>query len=329
MRTITLMLLLALAARADFEQQFAELGDFPTAGGGVIRNCKLGYRTAGQLNAARSNAILFPTWFSGKTEALAASIGPGKVADTSRFFVIAVDALGNGVSSSPSNTPGFPPITIGDMVRAEHHLATKTLGLQRLHAVMGISMGGMQTFEWMAAYPGFAARAVPIVGSPQLAVPDLLLWQAQLSIIENAGKSGADLREAMKGVLAIHQFALQTPEYRRMNTNPADWKKFKASFEAGAQAGMHPLDWAAQLRAMMSQDVYQRFGGSMERAAAAIRAKTLVVVATQDHMVNPQPAIDLARLAGFDLVELTGSCGHLATGCENARYVDAVKRFLE
>ena len=194
---------------------------------------------------------------------------------------------------------------------------------------MGISIGGMRTFEWMSAYPAFAARAVPIIGSPRLATPGLLLWQAQLSVIEAAGKSGAGLREAMKAVMAMHQFALRTPAYHHANTPPADWKKFKRSFEGGIATGMHPLDWAAQLRAMMSQDVYARHGGSMERAAAAVRAEALVVVATQDHLVNPRPAIEWARQAGFALVELTGHCGHMAVSCEAGRAQDAVKQFLE
>jgi homoserine O-acetyltransferase/O-succinyltransferase len=323
-----LLLLAPLLRAADFDQQIADLGSCPTVGGIAIQPCKLGYRTAGQLNAARSNAILFPTWFSGKTENLRANIGPGKMVDTDRFFVIAVDALGNGISSAPSNTPGFPHITIADMVRAQHKFLTEKLNVTRLHAVMGISMGGMQTFEWISAYPAFAERAVPIIGSPKLTAPDLLLWQAQLSVIEAAEKSGADLREAMKGVMAMHQFALQTPEYRRTSTSPADWPKFKQSYEAGIATGMHPLDWASQLRAMMSQDVFARHG-SLDQASAAVRARTLVVVATQDHMVNPQPAIDWARHAGFPLLKLTGACGHMATSCEAARYQDAVKRFLE
>jgi homoserine O-acetyltransferase len=336
-------LLAACASAADFDQQIAELGTCKTDIGVDIQPCKLGYRTAGTLNADRSNAILFPTWFSGKSEALAGNIGPGKMVDTNRFFVIAVDALGNGISSSPSNTPGFPKITIADMVRAQHQLLTQKLALTRLHAVMGISMGGMQTFEWMVAYPDFAARAVPIIGSPRLATPDLLLWQAQLSVIEAAEKAGADLREAMKGVMAMHQFALQTPEYRRSMTPSEDWPKFKQSFEAGVSTGMHPLDWASQLRAMISQNVFRQRDNELrsmslqnptqtqlfERTSPRVKTKTLVVVATQDHMVNPQPAIDWARHAGFELVELTSTCGHMATSCESARFQDAVKRFLE
>src|SRR5688500_2331915 len=99
------------------DQKFSALGDFRVEGGETIRDCRVGYRTAGELNAARSNAILVPTWFAGRSGDLGGWIGPGKLLDTKRWFVIAVDAFGNGVSSSPSNSAQrpFPVFTIRDM----------------------------------------------------------------------------------------------------------------------------------------------------------------------------------------------------------------------
>lgn len=149
-----LFCLIAPLAQAQGEQKFAELGDFKLESGEVIRDCKLGYRTFGALNAEKSNAILFPTWFGGKSEQLAGNFGKGKMVDDTKFFVIAVDAIGNGVSSSPSNSrlhpemaaEKFPRFSIRDMVNAEHQLVTHTFGIKKLYAVMGISMGGMQTF---------------------------------------------------------------------------------------------------------------------------------------------------------------------------------------
>src|SRR5262249_45195871 len=141
-----------------------------------------------KLDAARSNAILLTTWFTGTTANLADLIGPGRLADSSRFFVIAVDALADGVSSSPSNSKAqprmrFPRVTIADMVRSQHALVRRVLRIEKLHAVMGISMGGMQVFEWAVSYPKMLERAVAIVGSPRLAAYDLLLWQAELDAI--------------------------------------------------------------------------------------------------------------------------------------------------
>jgi homoserine O-acetyltransferase/O-succinyltransferase len=302
---------------ADGDQRFADLGDFPLTSGEAIRNCRLGYRTLGKLNEARSNAIVWPTWFGGQSENLLPFIGADKAIDPGRFFVVLVDALGNGVSSSPSNgQKPFPRFTPRDMVNSQHALLTRHLGIQHLHAVVGISMGGMQTFEWITAYPGFMDRAVPIIGSPRLAA----LWGAQLGVIELAESSGADKRAAMRVVMSMHQYALQTPEFRAAATPAAEWGKYKQTFEAGAGERVSAEDWASQLRAMMATNA-----GPPE----SVKAKILVVVATQDHMVNPNPAIQFAERIYAPILRLEGNCGHLATSCEAAKFTGAVRRFLE
>src|SRR6266436_6381313 len=106
------------------EQQFARLGDFKLESGEVIRDCRIGYRTFGTLNTNQSNAVLFPTWALGTTEQLIGSIGSNKLVDSTKYYVIAVDALANGVSSSPSNSRlqprmKFPKVTIRDMVNTQ------------------------------------------------------------------------------------------------------------------------------------------------------------------------------------------------------------------
>ncbi len=329
-RAATSCLLVGCLAAA--ELQFAELGDLPLESGELLQDCRLGYRTYGRLNQDRSNAVLWPTWFSGTTENLEDLIGPAKLVDSSVYFVITVDALANGVSSSPSNSPqarqvAFPKISVRDMVDSQHRLVTKVLGLNRLHAVIGISMGGMQTFEWMVAYPHFLKKAIPIVGTPRQTSMDLLLWEAELSIIEAAQKCGCDWRSAMKSVGLIHTFALETPQYRVKQTPAGEFPRLLAAqIDRYAQRNAH--DWAAQLRAMMAHDISRRFGGSMEEAAKAVKAEVLVVIATQDHMVNPLPAAEFAELLGAPVVRLEGDCGHRATGCESARLYEAVGRFL-
>ena len=122
----TWVLLSSIEARA--ELRFASLEDFQLESGEVIRDCKIGYRTFGTLNADRSNAVLIPTWFTGHTKDLVDFMATDGMVDISQYYVVAVDALGNGISSSPSNSAqqarqAFPRFSIGDMVRSQHKLA--------------------------------------------------------------------------------------------------------------------------------------------------------------------------------------------------------------
>jgi homoserine O-acetyltransferase len=83
-----------------------------------------------------------------------------------------------------------------------------------------------------------------------------------------------------------------------------------------------------QLQAMLAQDVSKPFGGSMEKAASVVRARVLVVPSLQDHIVNPRPALDFAKLIHARVFELTSNCGHGAPGCESKRLDPVVNAFL-
>ena len=320
------------------ELKFAELGDFRLVSGEVIRDCRLGYRTFGKLNAEKSNAVLFPTWFTGTTENLVGLIGPGKLVDPDKYFVILADALGDGVSSSPSNSKQqphmrFPAFTIGDMVNSQHTLVEHVLRIPHLHGVMGISMGGMQTFQWMVAYPDFTDLAIPIVGSPKLTSYDLLLWQSGIHAIQadvnwKDGDYTSPPEAGLRTLADIDALAIQTPSYRVRETRPEDFGKFLETTERDTIHGFDANNWIRQAQAMMGHDVSRPFNGDMAKAAAAVNARVLVIVALQDHMVNPQPALAFAGLLHAPTLELDSDCGHLANGCQATKVDAAVERFL-
>jgi homoserine O-acetyltransferase len=98
---------LSLPINAQSQLQKANLGDVVLENGTELKNCQLAYRTFGTLNNDRSNAVLFPAWLGGTSEMLAGFIGKEKFVDDTKYFVIAIDPLGNGVSTSPSNYSGL------------------------------------------------------------------------------------------------------------------------------------------------------------------------------------------------------------------------------
>jgi homoserine O-acetyltransferase len=317
------------------EQQFASLGDFKLRSGEVIRDCRVGYRTFGTLNEQKSNAILFPTWASGTTEQLRSNIGPGRLVNSEKYFVIAIDALGNGLSSSPSNSRlqprmSFPKFTLRDSVDSQHELLTKVLRLSHVHAVIGVSMGGMQTFQWMVSYPDFMDKAIPIVGSPRLATYDLLLWQAQIDTIMSDREWNNGNYTTNPARVVEYEFGellLTTPD--NYNKRVTRQQLFEQLEKAKSDPGFDANDKIRQAQAMMALDVSQDFGGSMERTARAVRAKVLIIVVKSDHVVTPGPAVEFARLLHAKMLELDSDCGHLAPSCEYQKVNAAVAEFLQ
>ncbi len=331
---------LAVAARAGAQQipplHYAELGSCALDSGETIKACRLGYRTFGTLDAAHDNAVLFPLWFTGRSGDVGALVGPGTqyFVDSSKYYVIVVDPFGNGVSSSPSNSTvqhgtSFPVFTMRDIVRAEERLVTSVLHFAHLHAVVGQSMGGMQAFEWAVDAPTMMDRVVPIVGSPQLASPDLLLWSAEKQALEtDPAYMGGHYTQnpALPMVAYLHQMNLATPAFRVDHTTRTGFSQFFTQLGTQSNTAMDANDYLRQLQAMLSMDVAH--GGDIFTAARAVQAKMLIISAEQDHMVNPMPALAFAKLVHATTLVLTSDCGHMAPGCEISKVAPAIADFL-
>ena len=171
-----------------------DLAQLQCLSGATISNVAIGYETYGELNAAGDNAILIAHFFSGSSHAAGkyapddpqpgywdAIVGPGKAVDTNRYFVISSDTLvnlnvhdKNVITTGPASLDPatqkpyglkFPAVAIADFVRVQKALID-SLGIKRLHAVMGPSMGGLQTFEWAASYPDCVGRIIPVIAAP-------------------------------------------------------------------------------------------------------------------------------------------------------------------
>jgi homoserine O-acetyltransferase len=277
---------------------------------------------------------LFPTWAGGTTEQLVSNVGPKGAVNDQDYFVIAIDALSNGVSSSPSNSSlqprmKFPVFSMHDTVASQYRVLTEVLGIRHLKAVLGISMGGMQTFEWMVDYPQFMDKAIPVVGSPRCAPYDILHWETEMDAIKNdPGWQQGDYQQnpAREIGFELGALILTSPEYYNQHHTR---EEVLASIEQAKTAHSGDAnDKIRQIQAMMGLDVSKAFGGSMARAAASVQAKVLVIVAKYDHVVTPPPAREFAALLHAPLLELDSDCGHTASACESARISAAVADFL-
>ncbi len=318
-------------------QQFADLGRCTLESGTVLAPCRIGYRTFGHLNAARDNAVLMPTWLFGTSADLVVFFGDGAsslhLVDTTRFFGIAIDALADGISTSPSNAapqqhgPDFPAFTTRDMVNAEYRVVTEVLGIKHLHAVVGLSMGGEQTFAWAAAYPGFFDLAVPIIGTPRLTVFDLQTKQIQLDAVfaDPAFHDGHYTTEPpLKLANLFGSLTVTSPEFRNAHTPRADFAQLVQTAEAPQPIDAN--DRVAQLRAIIRHDVIG--SRTLSEAAHAATAHFLVIVNANDHLVNPQPALDWAAAIGAPAYISHGSCAHIIMSCDAAAVSSRVRSFL-
>jgi homoserine O-acetyltransferase len=314
--------------------RIANLGDFVLESGDTLKDLRIGYRTFGLLNQEKSNAILNPTWFGGTSEHLSHLLGSDKLIDTTGYFIICVDALGNGVSSSPSNSelqPGdqFPIFTIRDMVNSQYLLLKKVLGIEHLYGIIGGSMGSMQVFQWLVSYPDFIDKAVAYVCTPQPSSFDLLIFHTYLQIIKAGKQSHQPEREILKSLRMTQALIARTPAHRVQHISREEFPDFLASFDEQKKLYFTVDNWQYQTRAMISHDIAHSFDGSMQKAAAAIKAKVLIIVGEQDHYINPTPALELARMINADTLVLKNNCGHLAVGCQLEICRERIAEFFE
>ena len=331
----TVLLLHAAAALAHGpnqppHQQY-RIGDLKLESGETIKDFAMSYVTHGTLNAQKSNAILMVTAISGNHHRLDFLIGPGKALDTTKYFVVATDAIGNGLTTSPSNSHAqprmsFPRFLMRDMVTSQHKLMTEHLGISHVVAVVGPSMGGMQALQWGVSHPDFMdslVALVPLAKTPawSVAVMEASRKAIMLDPAWNGGNYTAPPANGIRLWREIVGFlAARAPEmYRYQFPNQADvlpWLKAQGDalipiFDAN--------DWIYQTGAYDAHDVGTTPGmnGDYVKALRAIKAKTLILVGQKD-LLNPEweplEASRYIRDVRFVTIRPEAITGHAAAG---------------
>jgi homoserine O-acetyltransferase len=312
-------------------QQFGSVGDLKLQSGKILHDCKIGYRTFGALNNEKSNAILYPTWFAGVSKDVIGLLGADKLIDTTHYFIIVVDALGNGVSTSPTNYSDeipFPQITIRDMVESGYKLVKNILNINHLFAVIGGSMGSMQAFEFVVAYPDFIDKAIPYSASPKITSNEKIIFSLMKEIITSGKKYGEDENEIMKKLNIVIQLLARTPANINRNYPVDKFSEIEKKFGRTSPI-FTTACYLTQIDAMFAHDITRNFNSSFTETAKHIKAKLFIIVSETDLLLNPKPALEIAASAKAKTLVLKNDCGHLAVSCEMDLCRTEIQKFLE
>ena len=306
-------------------------------GGGRLEECRLVWVEHGERNPAGDNSILACCAIGSTHHRLDFLIGPGRALDTRRFHVVAIDALGNGLSSSPSNTPAqagaaFPAIAIRDMVESQRRLLD-LLGIARLRAVVGASMGGMQALQWAVSHPRRVGRVVAMTAMARTSRWSQLMNELSRRAMfeDDACTVPRERAAAMRLWAPLTQLAIHsTPAAaERFAGRTALLEEIGALERRFAEDGPAAFDWACQARAYDAHDLGATPGlrGDLEAALRAIEAPTLLLAPPLD-LYNPASASRemVAHMRHACFVEIASQRGHRAasgTAPEDAAFLNA------
>lgn len=282
-----------------------DLGNFELEMGETLRNAKLLFKTHGVLNKQKDNAILFAHMWSGTSSSMEGFIGKGRPLDPDKYFIILPGMLGNGFSSSPSNTPkphdrgAFPHVTIGDDVIAQHRLISEHFGITQLQLVLGWSMGAQQTYEWAVRYPSMVKRAAPFGGTAKV-TPHNALW---VESHEDALKSdpnfnngfyndsnschvGLRRHSRLWAVMGLCQEFYLRETWRSLGFSSL--KDFQTGFWDNYFLPMDPNNLICMGWKWRHGDVSRLANGNLKEALGKITAKTYVITFTNDMSFPPE-----------------------------------------
>jgi homoserine O-acetyltransferase len=320
-----------------------ELGGFELQSGEVLPGAQLAYKTYGTLNADRNNAVVLPTFYTGSHLRNEGFFGPGRAIDPARHFVVSVNLFGNGISSSPSNTPApfdaacFPNITLYDNIRAQYRLLTEELGVSRLALVAGWSMAGCQSFQWAAQYPDFVDAILPFCASAKTSEHNIVFLEGVKAALQadSVFANGHYLSPPIKGLKAFGRiyagWAFSQTFYREKMYR---LKGFDSAEELLQDWEQDHLDWDAndllcKLWTWQQGDISANplYNGDFKAALNAIKAKTIVIVCDNDLYFRPEDnQIEIEQIADGELRIYESPWGHCVASPGNdpefERYLD-------
>jgi homoserine O-acetyltransferase len=327
------------------------LHDFELQSGDVLPEARLAYKTYGELNANADNVVVLPTFYTGSHMRNEGFFGPGRAIDPVRHFVVSINMFGNGISSSPSNTPppfdaaSFPRITLYDNIRAQYRLLTEGLGVNRIALVTGWSMAGCQSFQWGAQYADFVGAILPFCASAKTSEHNIVFLEGVKAALQADAvyADGSYSEPPIKGLKAFgrvyagwafSQTFYRQQMYRLKGFDSAeellqDWEQDHLNWDAN---DLLCKLWTWQQGDISANPLYRN---DFKAALNAITADTIVIVCDNDLYFRPEDnQLEIEHIIGGELRIYRSPWGHCVASPGNdpefERYLDqAIRELLD
>jgi homoserine O-acetyltransferase len=316
---IVAVVLCTAAAGAQAETQIFSIYNFALEDGTILPELRIAYDTRGMLSPARDNAVVLLHDLFADRNAFDDLVGPGKTFDTNKYFVITADALGGGESSSPVEGQGqdFPRYTIRDMMTAEYALVTQALGLSRLYALVGRSMGGFTALEWSIQHPESVRSLVLLAPSPKSegnfqVVIDQMVSAIALDPEWDGGHYAHNPVEGLRHAgMIYYPWALSSTYLDRLPARERA-KEIDATADSFAQWDANSL--VLRLAACRAHDVSVPFDDNLDTALTRAKMPVLLLPSATDRFIGVAGARRLrAGLVHPVYAEIPSDLGQRAT----------------
>ena len=335
------------------DYEIFEIGDVVLQCKATLRNAKMAYKTYGTLNAKRDNVIVYPTWYSGQHYENEWLIGNGMALDPAKYFIIIPNMFGNGLSTSPSNTPApwngpkFPNVTAYDNVRQQHRLVTEKFGIEKVKLVTGWSMGALQTFHWGALYPNMVERIAPFCGSAKCSRHNFVFLEGVKAALtaDAVFADGWYKEKPAKGLRAMARvyagWGFSQAFYReRLDLERLGYSSLEDFLVAFWEGFFLPKDannlltmlWTWQNGDIGDNELYR---GDFKKALGAIKAKAYVMPGQTDLYFPPEDSqFEVANMPNAKFLAVPSIWGHFAggpgTNPDDVKFIDnALKDLLK
>ncbi len=317
--------------------EYYHVKNFKFESGEVIEDLKIQYATTGTAKKDGqgniTNAVVFCHGFSGnyaQIKLIKGMVGPGKPFDTNKYFFILPTAIGSPGSSSPSVSglgPKFPKYTVADMIVAQYLLVTKHLNIKHLAGVVGPSMGGFQTLQWITMYPDFMDWAIPIATASETI--GRILGRSAVLVdtikLDPAYKDGYYKEQPKKGMEVYFMSAYlwyfaQDFYAQKWKTKDELLKGLKNVGLGSAKADANDTIWREE--ALMNFNVTDQLPN--------VKARTLVIGVNDDELFPPSSFDPIAKaIPGAEVFGYDSFLGHLGCAFQLTKASKVISDFLK